>query len=69
MDAGVTTLIDYDHNIGAPEFADAAIRGTADAGVRSVYCYGMAGVAKEGKLFESCTGNGISSFPLSPERP
>ncbi len=53
LDAGVTTLIDYDHNIAAPEFADAAIRGTADAGTRSVYCYGMAGVAKEGKLFES----------------
>ncbi len=53
LDSGVTTLVDYDHNIGAPEFADAAISATADSGVRSVYCYGMGGIAKDGKLFDS----------------
>jgi cytosine/adenosine deaminase-related metal-dependent hydrolase len=53
LSSGITTVVDHAHNIASPEHADAAIKGTMQSGIRSVFCYGMGDVAKEGKIFDS----------------
>ncbi|MFO7549865.1 MAG: amidohydrolase family protein [Haliea sp.] len=41
INAGVTTVADYCHNLNSPDHAFEAIRGLQDAGLRSVWCYGF----------------------------
>ncbi len=41
LDNGVTTVVDYCHNIVTPEHAEEAIRGLRDAGIRALWCYGF----------------------------
>jgi cytosine/adenosine deaminase-related metal-dependent hydrolase len=53
IDAGVTTLLDWSHISNTPEHADEAIHGLADAGIRSVYCYGNPNTSLAAWWFES----------------
>lgn len=55
LDAGITTVVDHAHNLASPEHVDAAIEGTKKSGIRSVFCYGMGDVVKDGNLFEGNT--------------
>ncbi|ADP79449.1 amidohydrolase family protein [Pseudofrankia inefficax] len=41
IDAGITTVLDFSHCINTPEHADAALNGTRDAGIRSVFALGL----------------------------
>jgi 5-methylthioadenosine/S-adenosylhomocysteine deaminase len=41
LDAGVTTLVDYCHNILTPDYAHASVQGLRDAGIRALYGHGM----------------------------
>ena len=41
LDAGVTTMVDYCHNILEPEYAWESVRGLRDAGIRAVWCFGF----------------------------
>ncbi|TAK52480.1 MAG: hypothetical protein EPO25_13395 [Gammaproteobacteria bacterium] len=43
IDAGVTTVADYCHNVLSADHAYEAIRGLADAGIRAVWAYGFNG--------------------------
>ena len=38
--AGVTTVVDWSHNLNGPEHADAAWQALTDAGIRAVFAYG-----------------------------
>jgi cytosine/adenosine deaminase-related metal-dependent hydrolase len=40
LDSGITTMLDWCHNINNPEAADAAIQGLRDSGLRTVFAYG-----------------------------
>ena len=40
LDAGVTTLLDWSHNLETPAHADGAIAGLRDSGIRSVFAHG-----------------------------
>ena len=40
LDAGITTLVDWSHNLGTPERADAAVQALRDAGLRAVFAHG-----------------------------
>jgi cytosine/adenosine deaminase-related metal-dependent hydrolase len=40
LDAGVTTVVDWSHNINGPEHADAGWQALIDAGGRAVFAYG-----------------------------
>jgi cytosine/adenosine deaminase-related metal-dependent hydrolase len=40
LDAGVTTVVDWSHNLNSPEHADAAWQALTDAGIRAVFAYG-----------------------------
>lgn len=40
LDAGITTLVDWSHNLFTPEHADAAIQALRDAGLRAVFAHG-----------------------------
>lgn len=40
LDAGVTTLVDWSHNLNGPEHADAGWQALVDAGGRAVFAYG-----------------------------
>ncbi len=42
LDAGITTLVDWSHNINSPAHADMAIKGLRDSGIRAVFAYGNA---------------------------
>ena len=41
LDAGVTTVVDYCHNLLTPDHAWESIRGLRDAGLRAVWCFGF----------------------------
>jgi 5-methylthioadenosine/S-adenosylhomocysteine deaminase len=41
LNSGVTTLVDYCHNILGPEYGHAAVAGLKDAGVRALYGHGL----------------------------
>jgi cytosine/adenosine deaminase-related metal-dependent hydrolase len=41
LDAGVTTVVDYCHNLLTPEHAWESIRGLREAGLRAVWCFGF----------------------------
>jgi 5-methylthioadenosine/S-adenosylhomocysteine deaminase len=40
LDSGITTLLDWSHNLNTPEHADAAIAGLRDSGARAVFAHG-----------------------------
>ena len=42
IDAGVTTLVDWCHNITSLEMAERAVDGLADSGIRAVFAHGTA---------------------------
>ncbi|WP_066961411.1 amidohydrolase family protein [Rhizorhabdus dicambivorans] len=39
LNAGVTTVADYCHNVISPEHAEQAVQGLRDSGVRAIWCY------------------------------
>jgi cytosine/adenosine deaminase-related metal-dependent hydrolase len=40
LDSGVTTLLDWSHNVNTPEHCDAAVAGLFDSGIRAVFAHG-----------------------------
>ena len=40
LDSGITTLVDWSHNLATPEHADAAIGALQDTGMRAVFAHG-----------------------------
>lgn len=40
LDSGITTLVDWSHNLFTPEHADAAVQALRDAGLRAVFAHG-----------------------------
>lgn len=40
LDSGITTLLDWSHNMSTPEHADAAVQGLMDSGARAVFAHG-----------------------------
>jgi 5-methylthioadenosine/S-adenosylhomocysteine deaminase len=40
LDAGITTLLDWSHNLYTPEHADAAVQALQDSGIRAVFAHG-----------------------------
>jgi cytosine/adenosine deaminase-related metal-dependent hydrolase len=40
LDSGITTMLDWSHNLATPEHADAAIDGLRDSGARAVFAHG-----------------------------
>jgi 5-methylthioadenosine/S-adenosylhomocysteine deaminase len=40
LDSGITTLLDWSHNLATPEHADAAVSGLLDSGSRAVFAHG-----------------------------
>jgi cytosine/adenosine deaminase-related metal-dependent hydrolase len=40
VDAGITTLLDWSHNLKTPQHADAAVAGLRDAGGRAIFAHG-----------------------------
>ena len=40
LDSGITTLVDWSHNLATPEHADAAIKALHDSGMRAVFAHG-----------------------------
>jgi cytosine/adenosine deaminase-related metal-dependent hydrolase len=41
LDAGITTVVDYSHNLLTPDHAWEAIRGLEDSGIRALWCAGF----------------------------
>lgn len=40
LDAGITTLLDWSHNLETPAHADAALQGLRDSGLRAIFAHG-----------------------------
>lgn len=40
LDCGITTLVDWSHNLNSPEHSDAAVQALRDAGLRAVFAHG-----------------------------
>jgi 5-methylthioadenosine/S-adenosylhomocysteine deaminase len=40
LDSGITTTLDWSHNLATPEHADAAVQGLLDSGSRAVFAHG-----------------------------
>ncbi|GHF19671.1 amidohydrolase family protein [Pseudolysinimonas yzui] len=40
LDSGITTLVDWSHNLATPEHADAAVQALTDTGMRAVFAHG-----------------------------
>jgi 5-methylthioadenosine/S-adenosylhomocysteine deaminase len=40
LNSGITTLLDWSHNLATPEHADAAIEGLKDSGSRAIFAHG-----------------------------
>ena len=40
LDSGITTLLDWSHNLATPDHADGAIAGLRDSGARTVFAHG-----------------------------
>ena len=40
LDSGITTLVDWSHNLATPEHADAAVAALKDTGMRAVFAHG-----------------------------
>lgn len=53
INAGVTTVAEYCHNVRTPEHAEEGLRGVRETGLRAVWSYGITGLAKDQKAFAS----------------
>ncbi len=51
LEAGVTTLVDYSHNVVTPDHARESVRGLQDAGIRALWCYGFNAAPTEEPFF------------------
>jgi cytosine/adenosine deaminase-related metal-dependent hydrolase len=40
LDSGITTLLDWSHNLATPAHADAAVEGLKDSGARAIFAHG-----------------------------
>jgi 5-methylthioadenosine/S-adenosylhomocysteine deaminase len=40
LDSGITTLLDWSHNVNTPEHSDAAVTALRDSGIRAVFAHG-----------------------------
>src|SRR6266404_3718901 len=40
LDSGITTLLDWSHNVNSPEHGDAAVTALRDAGLRAIFAHG-----------------------------
>ena len=40
LDSGITTLLDWSHNLATPDHADAAVEGLKDSGARAIFAHG-----------------------------
>ncbi|HWD03422.1 MAG TPA: amidohydrolase family protein [Amycolatopsis sp.] len=40
LDSGITTMLDWSHNVNTPEQSDAAVTALADSGIRAVFAHG-----------------------------
>ncbi|MGW3627264.1 amidohydrolase family protein [Streptomyces sp. NPDC000880] len=40
LDSGITTLLDWSHNVNTPQHSDAAVQGLFDSGIRAVFAHG-----------------------------
>ncbi|MCP4005232.1 MAG: amidohydrolase family protein [bacterium] len=85
LDAGVTTVVDYCHNLLTPDHAWESIRGLRDAGLRAVWCFGfnsppgmkshwesreeMAKFAGEIAAEHFASRDALLSFGIAPEEP
>ncbi|WP_339539553.1 amidohydrolase family protein [Pseudomonas sp. RA_15y_Pfl2_54] len=49
LNSGVTTVVDHSHLVATPDHADALLSGLEAAGIRAVFCYGLADVCDAGK--------------------
>lgn len=49
LDSGITTLVDWSHNLATPQHADAAVTALKDTGMRAVFAHG-GGAAQWGSL-------------------
>ncbi len=49
LDAGITTLVDWSHNLATPQHADAAVQALQDTRMRAVFAHG-GGAAQWGSL-------------------
>jgi cytosine/adenosine deaminase-related metal-dependent hydrolase len=49
LDSGITTLVDWSHNLATPQHADAAVAALQDTGMRAVFAHG-GGAAQWGSL-------------------
>lgn len=48
LNAGITTIVDWAHNLVTPAHADANVRALRDAGIRALFLYGGPGAAGPG---------------------
>ena len=51
LNAGVTTVAEYCHNVRTPEHASENLRGVREAGMRTVWSFGFTGLARDGSGF------------------
>jgi 5-methylthioadenosine/S-adenosylhomocysteine deaminase len=49
LDSGITTLLDWSHNLATPDHADGAVKGLKDSGARAVFAHG-GGAEQWGKV-------------------
>lgn len=85
LDAGVTTVVDYCHNLLTPDHAVESLRGLRDAGLRAVWCFGFntppgmatelegteakAKLAREVAAEHFASKDALLTFGIAPEEP
>lgn len=62
INSGITTLVDYCHNILDPDCAHAAVTGLRDAGIRALYAHGLAPIV-ENTWSQSRGGSTVGADP------
>jgi cytosine/adenosine deaminase-related metal-dependent hydrolase len=40
LDSGITTMLDWSHNVNTPAHSDAAVQGLCDSGIRAIFAHG-----------------------------
>lgn len=53
LNAGVTTIGEYCHNVRAPEYATEGLRGVRDSAIRAVWAFGITGLANDAGGFST----------------
>lgn len=53
INAGVTTVLDFSHCVNSPDHASEAIRGTREAGIRSMFALGLNEVPLDNPVFNT----------------